>query len=154
MAMNLYLSEVCQEIKNWFVRKDSDKHHGTFEIRDGAIVAPFLVSGQYFRIIGSTFNDGVYQYPETHLHDETFEGSVWAMAVPAAFLTLVGQIEAWATKYENVDSPAMSPFTSENYFGDYSYSKNAPGSSAGSGSSAAGWKSIFADQLTRWRKIL
>lgn len=152
--MDLVLSDVCQEIRNWFVRKDSDKHPGTYEIRDGAIVAPFLVSGQYFRIVGSVFNDGVHQYPADDLTDETFEGSIWALAIPQNFLALVESIRAWRQKYETVDSAAMSPFTSENYFGDYSYSKSSGSGSSGDGSGGASWQNAYRAQLNRWRKIL
>jgi len=150
------LTELCQEIRNWFVRKDADMHHGTFEIRGGAIIAPFLVSGQYYRIIGSIFNDGVHQYgkeADGELTDETWDGSVWALAIPKEIVELAGEIEAWRAKYEAADSPAMSPFTSENYFGDYSYSKSGGGNGA-SGSAAASWKLQFSAALNRWRKIL
>ena len=157
------LTELCQELKNWF---DVERHFGTFSVEDGELVLPFLQDGQYFRIAGSVFNDGVYKYepdltpteehPETHrpvLHDEVFDGAVWAMAVPPAVIALAEEIGAWQEKYGGVDSAAMSPFASES-FGGYSYSK---GSRSGSGSAESGnsgsWQGAFADRLNRWRKI-
>ena len=92
------LTELCQELKNWF---DASRHFGTFTIEDGELSVSFLQDGQYFRIVGSVFNDGVYKYepnltptqehPETHrpvLKDETFDGAIWALAVPPEVISL------------------------------------------------------------------
>lgn len=153
------LTELCQELRNYF---DKNRLYGSFEIRDGGVFpagnsilwdAPELQYGMYFRISGSWFNDGVHKYPDTEMHNEVFSGSVWLMAVPQAVLQLDEEIDAWRAKYEDVESEAMSPFSSESY-GGYSYSKNAPGSSSGQGSSAVSWQSVFAARLAPWRKIL
>lgn len=141
------LTELCQELHNWF---DREQHTGTFTIENGNITADFLADGQYYRIMGSVFSDGVHQYPSSELRDETFEGSVWALAIPAPVIKLSTEIEAWRGKYENADSAALSPFTSES-FGGYSYTKGS-GSSDGSGGGAS-WQSAFRAQLNRWRKI-
>ena len=71
------LTEICAELRNWFVVPDG-VHIGTYTISGGSI-APldFLQEGQYFRIIGSVFNDGVHQYPASDLTDETFHGAVY-----------------------------------------------------------------------------
>ena len=144
------LTELCQEIKNWF---DADRVFDTFSIENGELHLPFLQNGQYFRIVGSVFNDGVYQYPANGLMDETFDGAVWAMAVPPEVIALASDIEAWQTKYGAADSAAMSPFQSES-FGGYSYSKGSGSSgSGGSGGSGATWQSAFAGRLNLWRKI-
>ena len=146
------LTELCQEIRNWFVRSDEDKHLGIFTIKNGAIVAPFLVDGQFYRIAGSIFNDGVHQYghEETgELTDETWEGQVWALAIPKAVLALAADIETWRKKYEDPEGSGLSPFQSES-FGGYSYTK---GNSADAASSI-GWKVAFASSLNKWRKIL
>lgn len=141
------LTELCQELRNWF---DRERHSGTFTITGGNITADFLQQGQYYRICGSVFNDGVYQYPIDCLQDETFDGSVWALAIPREVIELAEDISAWKAKHEAVDSAAMSPFSSES-FGGYSYAK---GSSAdGSGVYGNGWKIAFAARLNRWRKI-
>ena len=144
------LTELCQELRNWFER---DKYIGTFTIEDGQISVPdgSIQSGQYFRIIGSVFNDGVHQYEsdEEELTDEIFKGAIWTMAVPPAVIDLSERIEEWSTKYGELVS---SPYSSES-FGGYSYVK--AGSGRGNGDSSAGltWQDMFADELNKWRKI-
>ena len=88
------LTEICAEIRNYF-EVPNGRHFGTFTISGGSI-APldFLQEGQYFRIVGSVFNDGVYQYP-AKLKDEVFEGAVWAMAVPPTLIALSAEIEEY-----------------------------------------------------------
>lgn len=140
------LEELMRECRNWFVVSNG-VHLGTFTIEDGSIALPFLVIGQYFRIIGSTFNDGVYQYGTGGLTDETFDGAVWALAVPAAFVSLVEDVEAWRDKYE---SATNSPFQSESFAG-YSYTKSS--ASGNSGGSVTGWQGVFAARLNKWRKL-
>ena len=146
------LTDLCQELRNWFC---SAKYKGKFNIRNGQIDLNEMLTdgaikdGQYIRIIGSTFNDGVWQYPTQILQDETFEGVVWALNIPLAVLKLSEDIDAWEKKYNNPDSPAVSPYQSES-FGGYSYSK----ASSGSSGNMVTWKSVFADKLNRWRKIL
>ena len=149
------LTELCQELRNWF---EKEKYFDTFTIEGGQLTdASYLQNGQYYRIIGSVFNDGVHKYEPNNakrevLHDEVFEGAVWAMAVPPTVVALSDKITAWMAKYGGANSSAMSPFQSES-FGGYSYSKGSGGSSASGGSSVPTWKSVFADELNRWRKI-
>ena len=146
------LTELCQELRNWF---DLDRRNGTFTISGGALTADFLVEGQYYRIKGSIFNDGVHKYgdAEDKLTDETFKGEVWAMAIPKAVLLLADNIAAWQEKYGAVDSQAMSPFQSES-FGGYSYNKGSGSVAVGAAaSSPTGWKAAFQSELNRWRKI-
>ena len=144
------LTELCQELRNWF---DRERYYGTFEISGGIITAPFLVVNQYYRIVGSIFNDGVHKFGDSEdvLTDETFTGSVWAMAVPNAVINLATEIAEWQTKYGAVDSAAMSPFLSES-FGGYSYSKGNS-RSADSTSAPTGWLAAFASSLNQWRKL-
>ena len=156
------LTELCEYLRNWFV-EDQDKHIGTITITGGAITARDdlifsdtviePVAGQYFRIVGSIFNDGVHQYPDEDMADETFEGAVWLMRIPPAVIALAADIEAWKAKYMSIDSPLMGPFTSES-FGGYSYSKSGVGASAFTNASGiSGWQAAFADRLGLWRKI-
>ena len=68
------LTELCAELRNYFV---VSIHEGTFTI-DGGKIAPldFIQENQYFRIVGSVFNDGVYQNTaDLVLTDEIFSGS-------------------------------------------------------------------------------
>ena len=91
----MILTEICAELRNWFVVPNG-VHIQTYTISGGSI-APldFLQEGQYFRIIGSVFNDGVHQYPAADLTDETFHGAVWSMAVPPAVIDLAAEIEEY-----------------------------------------------------------
>lgn len=143
------LEELCAELKNYFLRdREADIHIGDYVISGGTIALPFLTAGQYFRIVGSAMNDGVYQYPVTDLADETFSGAVWAMAVPPSVIALAAEIEAW--NEENVKA-LNSPYQSES-FGGYNYSLKSGGSSASDGG-AYGWKTQFASRLNKWRRI-
>lgn len=137
------LSEICKELNNWF---DTERRFGTFTISDGSLEADFLQDGQYFRIVGSVFNDGVYTYPVSSLTDEAFDGAVWAMAVPPDVLQLEVDVNAWQEKYGDA---AASPFQSES-FGGYSYSK---GAAANAGESGVTWQGAFASRLNQWRKV-
>ena len=142
------LTELCQELNNYF---DKERHFGTFTIADGTIAADFLVPGQYYRVVGSIFNDGVHKYGSEELTDEIFKGSVWALAIPAAVINLAAEIADWQLKYGGADSAAMSPFQSES-FGGYSYSKGS-GVTSGSTVGAVGWQTAFRSSLNRWRKL-
>lgn len=143
------LTELCQELRNWF---DLERHFGTFTIENGGLVAPFLQANQYYRIVGSIFNDGVHKYGDNKdvLVDETFNGAVWALGIPKAVIDLAAEITTWQSKY-GADSPAMSPFVSES-FGGYSYNKGS--STVGSNSyTGTSWQTAFASRLNKWRKI-
>ena len=98
------LTELCGHLRNWF---DRERYAGTFTVENGSIALPFLREGQYFRILGSTYNDGVHQYPAYGLTDEAFDGAVWALAIPPSVLALDAEIEAWQDK--NGDT-AASPY--------------------------------------------
>lgn len=150
------LTSICQYLRNWFNRKpdgsDYPKYTGTFSIENGEIVelSDELAEGQYFRVMGSLFNDGVHQKGDV-LKDETFEGAVWSMGVPPEVVALANDIAAWQEKYGAVDSPAMSPYDSES-FGGYSYSKQQGYASVGGGMLTA-WQAVFDARLKMWRKI-
>ena len=149
------LEAICAHIHNYFTA-DEDIHAGTWTIADGDIdLSAFLLNGQYFRIVGSVLNDGVYQYPVTPgegksavLHDETFTGQIWAMKVPRAVVAISKEITDWQAKYGAV---AVSPYQSESY-GGYSYTRAAAGG-AGSAGDADAWKGVFASRLNEWRKL-
>lgn len=155
------LTALCRELKNYFTA-DEDKHLGDFVVEDGKIELSDLVdrgslhSGQYFRIVGSVFNDGVYQYPAEGLTDETFSGSIWSMKGDGLreALALLDDINAWEAKYHGEGSNIDSPYSSES-FGGYSYTKAAGGNSSASGASAdAGtWQNQFRSRLNSLRKI-
>lgn len=144
--------EVCSYLKNWFDR-NQPKYFGNVSIINGALSETYdLKVGQYFRIVGSTLNDGVYQYPITTLTDETFDGAIWGMSLPKAFIALLNDIEAWKTKYASADSAAMSPFNSES-FGGYSYSKSSGGSGDTTKDKSGTWQGAFGARLAPYRKM-
>lgn len=136
------LEQILSYIHNYF---EKEIVRGTFTVTSGSVDASFLQDGQYFRIVGSVFNDGVHQYPASDLTDEVFEGEIWAMAVPPAVIALSGEIEAW-----NAANGSDSPFTSES-FGGYSYTK---GSATRNGKTTPlSWREVFSSRLDQWRKI-
>lgn len=138
------LTELCGVLRNWF---ETDRISGTYTVENGSITLPFLQNGQFFRVVGSVFNDGVHQYPDYAMADETFDGSIWPMSVPPALLSLGEEIKAWQEKNGDI---AASPYTSES-FGGYSYSKSTSGSATGAG--MVTWQSAFKSRLNQWRKI-
>lgn len=140
------LEELMRECRNYFLIPGG-VHPGTYTIKDGSIALPFLRVGQYFRIVGSTFNDGVYQYENFTLVDETFTGAVWVLAVPQAFERLAENIQKWRTEYEDTQN---SPFQSES-FGGYSYSLKSDSSSYGG--SFVCWRRTFSNDIRKWRKL-
>lgn len=138
------LEEILMSIHNFFVVKGG-VHKNKYAISSGTIELDFLQDGQYFRIIGSVFNNGVYQYPASGLTDEEFDGEIWAMAVPPALITLSDEITDWVSNHKN---ELYSPYQSES-FGGYSYTKATPNQ----GTAVIGWKDVFSDKLSPWRKI-
>lgn len=147
------LEQVLNYIHNYF-DTNQPKYYGDFSVVDGVISSSDcgdmgLQNGQYFRVIGSVFNDGIWQYGSQELKDETFKGEVWLMAVPPSVIGIVNEIQDWLAKYGNV---VDSPYSSES-FGGYSYNK-AQGLSAGDGGgSASSWQVVFGSRLNAWRKI-
>ena len=110
------IGELLHEIRNYF---DMSRHFGTFRIVDGSPIFDEIPiqTGQYFRICGSVFNDGVYQYPFEDLRDEEWTGAVWLLAIPQEIIELSEEIDKWKEQYG-----AAGPYTSESFAG-YSYTK-------------------------------
>lgn len=133
------IDEICASLHNYFA---VDIVPGEYTVNDGEITLPFLAAGQFFRVVGSVFCDGVYRFGDKLPADETFDGAVWAMAIPPALEAIAVEIEEWKAKNADV---LASPYQSES-FGGYSYSK-------GTGSDSASWQGAFASRLNRWRKI-
>ena len=135
------LTNLCAEIRNYF---ETEKRFGTFTISDGSISpSNFLQSGQYYRIVGSVFNDGVHRHPAHDLTDETFDGAVWAMAVPPAVVELLQKIQ----EFETATANAPTAYISES-FGGYTYTKATDENGL-----PVGWKSVFRSELNKHRKL-
>ena len=145
------LTQICAELKNYFSSTE-DRIIGDFEIVSGIITPSISIQdNQYYRIVGSVFNDGVHKYGDANdqLVDESlFHGAIWLMRVPEDVINLATEIAEWQSKYGKVDSENMGPYQSES-FGGYSYSK-ASGANGGSNYS---WKDAFASRLNLYRKI-
>lgn len=138
------LEQVLMHLNNWFL-VPGGIHEDAYTIKDGSIALPFLQNGQYFRICGSVFNDGLHRYPAADLTDEAFEGAVWTLAVPQAVSSLANEIDAWETKN---GAAAVGPYQSES-FGGYSYTKATDTHTGG----AVTWQSAFRSRLNAWRKL-
>lgn len=136
------LEQVLNDLNNWF---EVGIYRDTYTIQGGSITLPFLQDGQYFRICGSVFNDGLHQYPESGLTGETFDGAVCALAIPKAVLELSDEIAAWQEKN---GAAAMGPYSSES-FGGYSYTKVTDAKTGG----AVTWETAFRGRLRQWRKL-
>lgn len=144
------IGEICQYLKNWF---DEDSRHnrlprwsGTFSIVDGELhgFPGALYDGQWFRVIDSNLNDGVYQWP-ANLKDEVFDGVIQSMRVPAEIVQLDADITAWLAKNQEIIN---SPYSSESY-GGYAYTLRTDGAD----SRAPTWQSQFKARLAPWRKL-
>ena len=137
------LEAILYHLHNWFPVKDGI-HVEKFSIEGGALVVPFLAEGQYYRIDGSLFNDGLHKYGDADLMDETFFGAVWALAIPRPVIKLAEDIKEWETK----NGAAASPYQSES-FGGYSYTR-ATDSKTGL---PLTWQAAFRGRLNPWRKL-
>lgn len=149
------LQQVLENIHNMFVSMQND---GTFTIEGGSLPLSFLKEGQRFWLVGSDLNDGVYTYHSAGikddddaeavgLQDETFAGTICALAVPPAVIALSEEIKAWV----DANGEALnSPYQSESVIGVYSYTKASGGSGAGG---SVSWQDVYRNQLNRWRKV-
>lgn len=139
------LENVLSHLKNWFL-VPGGVHEGTFVVLNGGLDLPYLQDGQYYRICGSLFNDGLHKYGDNAdiLTDEKFYGTVWALAVPKAVVELSETIAKWEEK--NGDS-SRSPYNSES-FGGYSYTRATDTATGG----AVTWQAAFRGELSQWRK--
>lgn len=139
------LEELLRTLNNWFER---DSLVGDFKVVGGALLLPdgFLKEGQYVRVIGSTFNDGLHREGEADMADEEFAGEVRALAIPPSVIALSQEIGEWAKANQKA---LDAPYASES-FGGYSYSKEGASSSQ---NGSTGWRAHFRDRLNQWRKL-
>lgn len=136
------LETVLNHLHNWFQVK-GEARCGEFEIVSGELCADFLKPGQYYRIIGSVFNDGLHRYPDDeggYLTDETFTGEVWPLAIPRSVIKISEEIKDWCDKNPQTDKISES-------FDGYSYTKG------NAGADESGWQAVFRKQLNAWKKV-
>lgn len=149
------ITEICMDLHNFFppVSQKANQsyiHRGHFII-SGSSIAPldFIKPNQYFRIVNSDMNDGVWQNnPESlkDLIDEEFDGEIWAMAVPRHFIALCEEIQKYNAK---VDEMALieKGYASESW-GGYSYSLSSSAPAA-----MVEWEKRIIKKLNAYRKI-
>ena len=137
------LETVLNHLHNWFAVKGAERA-GTFNIVSGALELPFLLRGQYYRIEGSVFNDGLHQYGDADdaLEDEAFDGRIVPLAVPKAVIELAKRIKEYCEKHPETDKVSES-------FGGYSYSRGT----GANGEAAGGWQAAFRQELNAWKKV-
>lgn len=139
------LEQVLSHIHNRFERGRVD---GRFTVEGGLLQVPGALVGQYVWVEGSVFSDGLHRAPVAGLVDETFDGTIWLLAVPQAVVDLADEIGAWCAANGSV---LDSPYQSES-FGGYSYTKaSASGSDGELG--LDGWQGHFRTRLIPWRKL-
>ena len=86
----------------------------------------------------------MYIYPEYGLKDETFDGSVWPMNVPAEVRCLAAEIDEYRHTHDDDKTPE---FNSES-FGGYSYTR-----ATNSDGLPLTWRDVFRKRLNPWRKL-
>ena len=132
-------AEVLDYLHNWFVKSRID---GEFSIEANVLTPCDALVGQYIRIEGSTFNDGVYKYGvDSFVAEETFNGSVYLLAIPRDLERLVDEISDFVETYGYSDLQSVS-------FGGYSYTRKS-----GENGNSYGWVDEFRGRLKRWRKL-
>jgi hypothetical protein len=135
---------LCAALRNYFV---VGVHSGTYVVSGGAFPPQtYLQEGQYFRIMGSVFNDGVHRFPCDDLIDEEFDGEVWAMAVPRDAVALAEEVERYNAKVDEM-LLVEKGYTMES-FGGYSYSLRV-----GAPAAMLEWAARIRRGMNRWRKI-
>lgn len=147
------MGELCAECRNWH---KPEIISGEFRVENGILQPiPVVPDGAYIRIVGSTFNDGVWQYPHGDFVDETFKGAVWLMHVPQDFIALLDDINAWQSVNEQAIASAFAEVLAGQYasetFAGYTYQKKT-----GIGDVPTTWKDPrlgFNARLAMWRKI-
>ena len=145
------LSRICANLRNYFIQVGQDVYTGTYTVNNHDITPSSpLIDGQYFRVVGSVLNDGVYLYGNAEsmakLKDETFDGAIWAMRVPQSFLDLVDDYDRLNAKVEEL-ALVSAGFASESFDG-YSYTL-----SSGAPAELLQWKSRLDAELNQYRRI-
>lgn len=134
------LETILNHLHNWFEVRGACMT-GTFRVVSGAPDVEGLANGQYFRVEGSVFNDGLHQFGMDDMDDETFTGRIWPLAIPRAVIDLSEEIAIWCEENPPTD------FVSES-FGGYTYSRGS-----GTNARVGGWAAAFAGRLNAWRKV-
>ena len=134
------LERILRYLRNWFV---VSVHSGEFTVENGGIALPFLKEGQYYRVLGSDLNDGVYRCGSDNLPgNEMFCGEIWALRIPPDLVALSSEIEAW----EETNKAKLTGIYQSESFEGYTYTLK-------SGGDSVSWQKIFSSRLSQWRKL-
>ena len=148
------IAQIMQYCKNHFWRS---RERNNFTIVTDGIEGTFCntyLVGQYVHIVGSYINDGVYKVTGVTTSKLTLDATLLAedtddfitlygCAVPADFLTIVSDIEAWVTSNGGKDGVASESIDS------YSISFGT----GSDGSTGNNWKSAFSGRLTAYKQV-
>ena len=132
--------ELCVYTHNFFDQAD-DPVAGEFAFEPDTIPAG-VVSGQYFLVCGSIFNDGVHKAGDGSLTAETFRGTVQPMRVPPAFVELAQKV----TDYDAA-LPGGGLYTSQSFAG---WSGTL---ATGSDGLPANGVTRYRNEINQWRKL-
>jgi hypothetical protein len=139
------LETVLLHLHNWFEVRGAARY-GEHRIVSGAFAPEngvMMEDGQYYRIEGSVFNDGLHMMCERDvLRDEVFTGTITPLAIPKKVIELSKEIETWCKENPVTDKVSES-------FGGYSYTRGSKNGAAMSG----GWQAAFSDRLNAWKKV-
>lgn len=137
------LETVLNHLHNWFPVTGAARA-GTFIIVSGKIKLDHVLEGQYYKIEGSVFNNGLHKYGDGDdvLTDETFTGRIIPLAIPKKVIKLADEIKVWC------ESNPASDKISESFDG-YSYTRGTDGN----GSASGGWQAAFRSRLNAWKKV-
>ena len=134
------VAAVMRHVNNFFLREAVE---GVFSVSGDGVLSP-AVDAPFIAVTGSTWHDGLYDSASDMKtgHEETFEGTVWALSPRAKFLALCKEIEAYVAK-----NPTGAPVSES--FGGYSYSRGT----SGQGGGAITWREAFSDALRPYKRM-
>jgi len=132
--MSLIVPEVMKFLHNFFELMQAP---GEWRVNGSALEGPVpLQPGCWIAIRGAGSWDGEYLADENGLFpdlpDGSFEGTVWLLNPPKAFLNLCDEIEKWSQEHPRGAQVSYD-----------SYARGAH----------PGWEKEFASRLRPWRKM-
>lgn len=141
--MNVTVGDVMREVRNYFPHHRID---GDFAISRGVLTpGDLLAAGDWIAIGGSLRNSGVHQLEEggrvPDARDEQWQGTVWLLSPPPAFLALCEEIAAWAQVHPACHKRRES-------FGAYSHEALVDDNGV-----PMSWQTAFAAQLIPYRRM-
>lgn len=138
------LETVLRHLHNWFEVRGAARY-GVCRIVSGVLETENdvkLMDGQYYKIDGSVFNDGLHKVCEADaLRDEEFVGTITPLAIPKEVVELSKEIEKWREDNPETDKVSES-------FGGYSYLRGGSGTAV-----ERGWQAAFKTRLNDWKKV-